>query len=182
LRQRCGFDALPAGDWKSFWGWGSTTVPATFLDHPDRITVEEIDSQPSRDLRTVMIECYGVGRYWHDTKQNPTGFIHESRHIANAIEHWRESTGVAEEVDRTILCENDPRNYEELLIVRLRSREVAFGEPSVWENYQVFVKLSEGDVATTRYISRREEAERLLDLFLRHQCRIEELPDHRRQH
>jgi hypothetical protein len=176
LRQRCAFDALPGGDWKS--SWKGRDVPAAIIDYPERITVEEIDTQPDRCLRTAMIERYGVDRYWHDTKLNPTGFIHESRHIANVIENWRASTGADAEVVREVLCEHDPRNYEEVLIVRSGSRRMLFGEPDVWRDYRVFVSASEGDVRKAGYVSRREEAEHLLDIFLRQQCRFEELPDH----
>ena len=51
-----------------------------------------------------------------------------------------------------------------------------FGEPNVWRGYRVFVSVSEGDVTKTGYVSRREEAERLLDVFLRLHCRFEEVP------
>jgi hypothetical protein len=178
LRQRCGFDELPDGDWKS--SWKGRDVPATLIDHPERITVEEIDSQPDRGLRTALIERYGVDRYWHDTKRNQTGFIHAAGHVANVVENWRASTGARVEVVREILflCEGDPRNYEEMLLLRSGSREVLFGEPNVWRDYRVLVRVSEGDIGKVGYVSRREEVERLLDLFLRQQCRLEELPDH----
>jgi len=47
LKQRCGLGPLPGSDWKS--SWNGNAVPATIIDHPEQITVAEIDSQ-LRDL------------------------------------------------------------------------------------------------------------------------------------
>jgi hypothetical protein len=176
LRQGCGFEAFPGGDWKSFWR--DSPVPAYVIEHPERITVDEIDNQPDRRLRSAMIEQYGVERYWHDTKLKPTGFIHELRHVANVIDNWRASTRTEVEVVREVLCEDDPRNTEEVIIIRSGSRQVVFGEPSVWRDSRVFVSISEGTATKMASVSRREEAERLLDIFLRQRCPFEELPDH----
>src|SRR5262249_4604912 len=139
LRQALGFDALPGGEWKSTWR--GSPVPVYLIDHPEMITVEAIDSQSDRGLRTAMIQRYGVERYWHDTKLRPTGFIHELRHVANVIDNWRASTSVEVHVVQETLCEGDPRNAEEVLIIRSGSREVLFGEPSVWRDHRVAVSL-----------------------------------------
>jgi hypothetical protein len=174
LKQRGGLETLPGTGWKT--SWQGSAVPATIIDHPERITIEQIDSEPDDVLRTAMIDQYGVDRYWHDTKRNPTGFIHDSRHIANVIENWRTSTGADVAVVREVLCEDDPRNYEEVVVVRLGAREVLFGEPHAWRSGRVFVSVTEGDVRKAGYLSRREEAERLLEAFLRQHCGLEGLP------
>jgi hypothetical protein len=174
LRQRCAFDTFSDRNWKATWN--GSPVPATIIDHPERITVEAIDSQPHRDVRTAMIESYGAERYWQDTRRNPTGFIHASQHVANAVENWGAATGAEVEVTRETLCEGDPRNYEEILVVRSGPRQVFFGEPSVWPEYRVFVGVSEGDRRKEGYVSRREGAERLLDAFHHRRCRLEPLP------
>jgi hypothetical protein len=98
--------------------------------------------------------------------------------LENVIEQWRAKTGVEVDVGWHTLCEGDPRNEERVLDVQSGSREVSFYEGFTWRNSPVTVIVSEGSVTRTRYVSRREEAVRLLDLFLRLRCRFEELPDH----
>jgi hypothetical protein len=178
LRQRCGFDALPGGDWKSLWRalW---VVPAWVIDHPERITVDGIDNQPDRNVRDAMIELFGEDRYWNAKKLDPTGFIRDlNRDLANVIEQWRAKTGAEVDVARTTLCEGDPRNQEDILDVRSGSREVRFFEAFTWRDTPVDVVISEGDVRRRGHVSRREEAVRLLDHFLRLRCCLEELPGH----
>jgi hypothetical protein len=177
LRRKCRWDALPGGDWKT--SWAGCAVPAAIIEHPERITIEQIDNEDSAS-RWAMIAQYGEKRYWRDTRLNPTGFIEESKHIENVIENWRAKTRARITVVRTAVREDDPRNCEEFLVVRLGSRQVHFGEPRLLmasgRTGRVWVSVSEGGVKRTGYLSRREEAEHLLDVFLRLRCRFEELP------
>jgi hypothetical protein len=176
LRQGCALAELPGTAWKTFWH--DDPIPASMIDHPERMTMEEIDNQSDRRLRDAMIECYGTERYWHEVGLKPTGLIYGSRDIAAAIDHWRASSTREVQVSRETLCEGDPRNEEELLIVRFGSRQAVFGEPSVWQDYRVFVSVSEGNATKRGYISRREEVVRLVDCFLGRLCRFDELPNH----
>jgi len=101
---------------------------------------------------------------------DPRGFILSSRQLAKVIEDWRASTGAEVEVFRKIFCEDDPRNYGEVLVIRSGSRQVVFGEPGVWGGYGVSVQVSEGSIQKRGYVARREDVEELLDLYLRHHC------------
>jgi hypothetical protein len=90
--------------------------------------------------------------------------------LAEVIESWRASTGAEVEVVREILREDDPRNYEKVIIIRSASRQVLFGEPKAWRDYPVFVNVSEGSIQKVGYLALREDAEQLLDRFLRQHC------------
>ena len=163
LRQGTAFDALPGSDWKTYWNY--RPVPANVIDHPERITVEEIDNQSDHELRSAMIDRYGEERYRHDTKLKPTGLIHDLTNVENVIENWRASTGAKVDVVREELWSDDPRNATERIVARSGDREVVFWEPNSRKDYRVDVSVSEGDVTKAGYVSRREEAERLLEVF-----------------
>jgi hypothetical protein len=175
LRRHTGFASVPGGAWKTLWN--GIDVPAQIIDHPESITVEDIDNQPAGNLRTAMIGRYGVQRYWQDAKLKSTGFIHEPRHIENVIEKWRASWTADIQVEHEVVSEDDIRNREELIIVRSGNRHVTFGEPILRQDYRVDVCVSDGNKRKVFMVSRREEVEKLLDLFLRQHCRLEEVPD-----
>src|ERR1019366_1085026 len=42
--------------------WHGVNVPAHVIEHPEKITVAEIEAQTNAEVRRVMTERYGLGR------------------------------------------------------------------------------------------------------------------------
>ena len=58
--------ALKFRDGWSVYCWKGLNVQARIIEHPETITVEEIESCQNAELRRVLIERYGDGRYLED--------------------------------------------------------------------------------------------------------------------
>jgi len=97
-------------------------------------------------------------------------FIRGVSQLEEIIESWRASTGAEVEVVRKIGWEDHPTESEEIITIRSASRHVLFGEPKGWRDYPVFVNVSEGSIQMMGYLALREDAEQLLDHFLRQHC------------
>jgi hypothetical protein len=71
-------------------GWGlyrvhGVTVPSFVVEHPEEITVARIDAEANAEVRRIMIERYGAGRYMRDAGAqrvhgDPTGVLYARRH------------------------------------------------------------------------------------------------------
>jgi hypothetical protein len=45
-----------------------TYVPAWIVEHPERVTVADIEKETNEEVRRIMIERYGIGRYVRDAQ------------------------------------------------------------------------------------------------------------------
>jgi hypothetical protein len=50
-------------DGSRLWSWHGVHVPGWIINHPERITPEAIDAEENSQVRSVMIERYGLDRY-----------------------------------------------------------------------------------------------------------------------
>ncbi|TAN04074.1 MAG: hypothetical protein EPN36_10165 [Rhodanobacteraceae bacterium] len=54
-------------DVEDLYSWHGVVVPAHVITHPQSITPDEIDREINMEVRRVLIERYGVGRYYRDS-------------------------------------------------------------------------------------------------------------------
>lgn len=54
-------------DW-GFYCWHGVTVPEKVIMHPEQITLEEINSQTNIEVKRIMIERFGIGKYLEQSK------------------------------------------------------------------------------------------------------------------
>ena len=72
--------------WPDGWGvpmWHGVKVPEDVIRHPERITPGRIDSEPNAEVRRVMLERYGLGRY---VLESGASVVHED---TDALGHPR---------------------------------------------------------------------------------------------
>jgi hypothetical protein len=62
LHSECG-PALAFVDGFQIYSWHGATIPERVIDHPDTITVADIENQRNAEVRRVMIERFGMQRY-----------------------------------------------------------------------------------------------------------------------
>ena len=65
-RNRLHCETGPAIGYSDGWGvyaWHGTRVSREIVEHPEQITPGRIDSEPNAEVRRVMLERYGLGRY-----------------------------------------------------------------------------------------------------------------------
>ena len=61
----------PFCEWRdgtALFAWHGVHVPAWLIEHPERLTVALIDGERNAEVRRVMIERYGTGRYLVDSR------------------------------------------------------------------------------------------------------------------
>lgn len=69
----------PAIHWPDGWGVYSVhgvRVPADIIEQPESITAARIDAEQNAEIRRVMLDLYGTGRYLRETGTQP---IHRDR-------------------------------------------------------------------------------------------------------
>ncbi|WP_439606831.1 DUF6745 domain-containing protein [Hydrogenophaga sp.] len=59
--------ALSYPDGFSLWKWHGVTVPSDVIEHPETITVAQIEAEENAEVRRVMVERYGADRYVVDS-------------------------------------------------------------------------------------------------------------------
>lgn len=70
-RGRLHNDSGPAIDWPDGWGVYAihgVRVPADIVEHPEAITTERINVEPNAEVRRVMLDRFGIGRYLRESK------------------------------------------------------------------------------------------------------------------
>jgi len=80
----------PAIKWRDGWSvyyWHGTPVPAKIIESPELITIESINYEHNQEVRRVMIERYGAGRYILDSdaeevQQDEYGILYR-QHLPN---------------------------------------------------------------------------------------------------
>jgi len=69
-RGRLHSESRPAIQWPDGWGlymWHGVRVPARLIEHPETITVAEIEAEQNAEIRRCMVARYGAGRYLLDS-------------------------------------------------------------------------------------------------------------------
>jgi hypothetical protein len=64
-------DAGPFCLWRdgtALYAIHGTYVPAWIAEHPERVTVADIEKETNEEVRRIMIERYGIGRYVRDAQ------------------------------------------------------------------------------------------------------------------
>ena len=59
--------ALSYPDGFSIYSWHGLTVDQSIIEHPELITVQQIENEANAEIRRVLIERYGQGRYLVDS-------------------------------------------------------------------------------------------------------------------
>jgi len=59
--------ALAFGDGYALYRWHGVDVPEDVVLHPEQLTVDRIDGETNAEVRRVMLERYGEGRYLQDS-------------------------------------------------------------------------------------------------------------------
>ena len=63
--------AISYSDGFGVWAWHGIRVPRWVIEHPEKITVQEINAEKNDETRRVMIERYGMARYLDDSGATP---------------------------------------------------------------------------------------------------------------
>ena len=69
-RNRPHCETGPFCEWRdgtALYSWHGVRVPAWLVEHPERLTVVLIDAEQNAEVRRVMVERYGAGRYLLDS-------------------------------------------------------------------------------------------------------------------
>ena len=59
--------ALKFRDGWSVWSWHGLRVSRELIEHPEKITIKEIDKEKNAEIRRVMVERYGLDRFIQDS-------------------------------------------------------------------------------------------------------------------
>ena len=59
--------AFEARDGWGFYCWHGVRVPAQLIEHPESITLENINSEKNAEIKRIMLERYGLERYITDS-------------------------------------------------------------------------------------------------------------------
>lgn len=59
--------ALTFKDETRIFSWHGRNVPAFFIEEPDQINIERIDAERNIELRTILIDRYGISRFLEDS-------------------------------------------------------------------------------------------------------------------
>ena len=60
----------PFCEWRDgtkLWAWHGVRVPGRLIEQPETITVKEIQDEGNEEVRRVMVDLYGPGRYLRDS-------------------------------------------------------------------------------------------------------------------
>ena len=90
----------PAITWRDGWSiyaWRGVSVPADVIVAPEKLTVDRIRTEPDTEIRRVMRERYGEGRYLADTKA-----------VVIDVDHERARKGAA---PRCLLRDHEDRQF-----------------------------------------------------------------------
>lgn len=63
--------ALAYGDGWKMWAWHGALVPQHAIEHPERLTIQQVDMQDNAEVRRVMIERMGWERFIREARLQP---------------------------------------------------------------------------------------------------------------
>lgn len=76
----------------SLFAWHGTPIPAELITNPFAITIPTIEEEPNAEIKRVMLEIYGWGRY---LKESGAELIDETRdQLNNPLLLWRKQIGI----------------------------------------------------------------------------------------